>query len=231
MKLLFKFFLIPCFLMTVLSCEVQLDANTRILVEGIVKDQDNVPISEAKISVLTKRGNYSSSENQYILGEGYSNADGHFSVISLYDGDEDFAIEIDGGDTYSTYVYKTNTLEYTPLDLTFNLETVNLKKTATFNYDIVRTSGTSNTLSYSFKYLDGFCLEYYDGSTLNEYQSSCYQEHVLGQFLNDNNSDTEWSFSLPLGEVVTFTYSINDEPEQTEFITINQDNYDFTFNY
>ena len=217
--------------MTVLSCEVQLEDNTRILVEGIVKDQDNVPISEAKISVLTKRGNYSNGENQYIIGEGYSSSDGHFSIISLYDRDEDFAIEIDGGDAYSTYVYKTNTLEYTPLDLTFNLETVSLKKLAAFNYNMVRTSGESYTLRYSFKYIEGFCLEYYEGITLNEFQSSCYEERVVSRFLNDSNPDFEWLLYVPLGEIVEFTYSINDEPEITEFITINEDNYDFTFTY
>ena len=231
MKLLFRFFFSCCALLTAVSCEVRLEDDTRILVEGTIKDQNNSPISNAKISVQTRRSNFSGGENQYILGEGYSNSDGVFSVISLYDGDEDFAIEINGGDNYSTYVYKTNTINYTPLDLTFNLETVSLKKLATFNYSMVRTSGETNTLRYSFKYIEGFCLEYYEGTTLNEYQSSCYQERVVGQLLNDNNPDIEWLLSIPFGEVVEFTYSINDEPEITELITINQDSYDFTFNY
>lgn len=231
MKLLIRFFLSCCVLLTVVSCEVHLEDDTRVLVEGTIIDQNNSPISNAKISVQTRRSSYSEGENQYVLGEGYSNSDGAFSVISLYDGDEDFAIEIDGGDKYSTYVYKTNTINYTPTDLTFDLETVSLKKTATFNYNMVKTSGESNTLRYSFKYVEGFCLEYYEGTTLNEYQSLCYQERVIGQLLNDNNPDNEWSFRLPLGEVIEFTYSINDEPEITELITINQDSYDFTFTY
>ncbi|WP_458628416.1 carboxypeptidase-like regulatory domain-containing protein [Winogradskyella sp. PC D3.3] len=231
MKLLFRFFFSCYVLLTAVSCEVRLEDDTRILVEGTIKDQNNSPISNAKISVQTRRSNYSEGENQYILGEGYSNSDGAFSVISLYDGDEDFAIEVDGGENYSTYVYKTNTINFTPDDLTFNLETVSLKKTANFNYNMVRTSGESNTLRYSFKYIEGFCLEYYEGTTLNEYQSSCYQERVVGQFLNDNNPDIEWLLSIPFGEDVEFTYSINDEPEITEIITINQENYDFTFSY
>lgn len=226
-----KFTFLVCILLTSFSCDVYLEDDTRILVEGTILDQNNSPISGAKISVQTKRSNYSGGENQYILGEGYSNADGYFSVISLYDGDEDFAIEIDGGDTYSTYVYKTNTLDYTPLDLTFNLETVHLKKTATFNYNIVRTSGESNTLRYSFHYMESFCLEYYEGTTLNEFQSSCYQERVVSQTLNDSNPDVEWLLNTPLGEAIEFTYSINEQPEITEVITINQANYDFTFNY
>jgi len=230
MKLLFKLLTI-CVLVTILSCEVHLEDNTRILVEGTVRDENNSPISSAKISVLIKRSNYNNGENQYILGEGYSNFEGEFTVTSLYDKDEDFAIEIDGGDNYSTYVYKTNTLEYTPLDLTFNLETVSLKKLASFNYHIERTSGESNTLRYTFKYIKGFCLEYYEGTTLNEFQSSCYQEQVVSQFLNDSNPDVEWLLSIPFGDVVEFTYAINDEPEITEFITINEDNYDFTFTY
>ena len=231
MKLLLRFFFSYCLLLTSVSCEVRLEDDTRIVVEGTIIDQNNLPISNAKISVQTRRSNFSGGENQYILGEGYSNTNGQFSVISLYDGDEDFAIEINGGDNYSTYVYKTNTINYTPLDLTFNLETVSLKKLASFNYNIVRTSGVSNTLRYSFKYIEGFCLEYYEGTTLNEYQSSCYQEQVVSQFLNDSYPDVEWLLSIPFGDVVEFTYAINDEPEITEFITINEDNYDFTFTY
>jgi len=231
MKLLFKFFLIPYFLMTVLSCEVQLEDNTRIFVKGTIKDQDNGPISEAKISVLTKRGNFSGGENAYILGEGYSGSDGMFSVISFYDKDEDFAIEVAFGEAYSTYVYKSNTLDFTPTDLTFNLETVTLKKLANFNYNIVRTSGEANTITYSFKYIEGFCLEYFEGETLNELQSVCYQERFISRTLNDNNPDYEWLLHVPIGEVVEFTYSINDTPEITELITITEDNYDFTFTY
>ncbi|WP_040756555.1 hypothetical protein [Winogradskyella psychrotolerans] len=231
MKLLFKFFLIPFFLTAVLSCEVHLEDNTRILVEGTIKDQDNMPVPDAKVSVHTRRGNFSGGENSYLLGEGYSATDGTFSVISFYNKDEDFAIEVAFGETYSTYVYKSNTLNFTPVNLTFDLGTVSLKKMASFNYNIVRISGESTSITYSFRYIEGFCLESFEGETLSEYQSACYQERFIAQTLNDNNPDYEWLLQVPLGEIVEFTYSINDEPEITEFITINEDNYDFTFSY
>ncbi|WP_147298925.1 carboxypeptidase-like regulatory domain-containing protein [Winogradskyella sediminis] len=231
MKLLFKFFLIPCFLMTVLGCEVQLEDNTRILVEGTVEDQNNIPVPEAKVTVLTRRGNFSGGENSYVLGEGFSASDGSFSIISFFDKDEDFAIEVGLDDAYTTYVYKTNTLNFTPLDLTFNLETVRLKKLANFNFNIIRTSGEFNTITYSINYVEGFCLEYYEGTTLNNYQSSCFEERSISQTLNDNNPDDQWQLQVPLGEVVAFTYTINEQPEITEYIIINDENYDFTFNY
>ncbi|SDG83869.1 hypothetical protein [Winogradskyella thalassocola] len=231
MKLLFKFFLIPCFLTTVLSCEVHLEDNTRILVEGIIKDQDNMPVPDAKVSVHTRRSNFSGGENPYLLGEGYSASDGTFSVTSFYDKDEDFAIEIALNESYSTYVYKSNTLNFTPIDLTFNLETITLRKLANFNYNIVKTSSASSAITYSFRYVEGFCLEYFEGGTLNELQSVCYQERFISKTLNDDNPDYEWLLQVPIGEVVEFTYSINDEPEITEFITINESSYDFTFNY
>lgn len=231
MKLVLKYLSISCLLLAALSCETKLEDNIRILTEGTIKDQDNLPISDATINVLTKRGNYSGGENQYVIGSGYSTVDGSFSVISFFDKDEDFAIEIDAGEAYSTYIYKSNTVEFTPLDLTFNLGTVNLKKLATFNYNIVRTSGESSSINYSFKYIEGFCLEYFEGTTLNEFQSVCYQERIISQILNDNNPDYEWLLRVPFGEVVEFTYSINEEPEITELITINQNNYDFSFTY
>ncbi|WP_179316689.1 hypothetical protein [Winogradskyella undariae] len=231
MKLRFKYLFTFFLLLAVLSCEVRLEDNTRVLVEGKIIDQDNLPIVDAKISVLTRRGNFSGGQNQFILGEGYSTLDGTFSVVSFYNKDEDFAIEINAGENYGTYIYKTNTLDFTPSDLTFNLETVRLKRLANFNYNIVRTSGEGNSISFRFKYNEGFCLEYYEGTTLNELQSICFEEHILNRALNDGNPDAESVLRVPLDESIEFVYTINNGSEITEIITINEENYDFTFNY
>ncbi|NRR91246.1 hypothetical protein HSX10_06680 [Winogradskyella undariae] len=219
------------FTITLVSCDVQLEPNVRILAKGTVTDQDNLPISNAKISVQTRRSNYSFGEEQYVIGEGYSDNDGSFSILSFYDKDMDFAIEIDAGENYSTYVYKTNTLDFTPLDLTFNLESIALKRLANFNFNMVRTSGDSNSINYSIKYIEDFCLEYYEGMQLNASQSMCYQEYILNRSANDDNPNYDTTLRVPFGETVQFTYTINDEPEITEMITINQENYDFTFSY
>ncbi|MEP5255871.1 MAG: hypothetical protein ABJQ39_12485 [Winogradskyella arenosi] len=213
------------------SCEVQLEDNMRIVVKGQVQDQYQAAIPEAKITVQTRRGNYSGSQSSYVLGEGYSTADGQFSVISFYDGDEDFAIEVSAGDDYSSYVYKQNTVNFTPSDYTFNLETVALKAMADFNLKVLRTSGEGNTLTYSLTYTEGFCLEFYEGEQPNPYDNTCYPQRMVSQQLNDNGPDIEKTYRVPIGEPVVFTYSINDEPEITEIITVNTASYDFSFSY
>ncbi|WP_299121731.1 hypothetical protein [uncultured Winogradskyella sp.] len=226
-KLLLLFILTP-----LLTCEVRLENDTRIMVTGVVLDQNNSPIPEAKISIATKRGSgIGGGQSQYILGEGYSKSNGSFSVISFYDKDEDFAIEVDAGEIYSRYVYKNNTEDYTPVDLTFSLGEITLKKLANFNYNVIRTSGDGNTITFRIRYIDPVCLETYEGTILNELQTYCFQEEVINRSLGNNLPNLESNLRVLFGESIEFAYSINDEPEITQIITIDEENYDFSLNY
>ena len=223
--LFLPFFLISC-------GPPEFENNTRILVKGNLVDQDNSPLNNLEISVNTRKPtSLFSGESHFVLGSGFSQLDGSFAVTSLFDRDNDFSIEIDGEDNYSTYVYATNTEDYVPENFTFNLQTIILYKLSNITYNIERTSPVGTTLRFSFGFQDKDCIEYYDEGAINPTYSNCYQERTLVRTLNDNLPDMSGSFTSLLGSTVVFTYSINEEPEQTQIFVLDQVNYEYNFNY
>ncbi|WP_430467247.1 hypothetical protein [Winogradskyella ouciana] len=226
--------ILVCFLIiSLLGCETRFEDNTRILVNGVIKDQSDLAVQDAQINVYTRRvTSFLGGESEFLLGSNFSDSNGEFSVVSLFDEDEDFSIEIDAGETYSKYVYRTNTVDFTPTDFTFNLETVTLQKLSKVNYSVTRTSGDGNSIQYTFRFINGFCSEVYEQGVLNPEESQCNTLQFLNGSLNDNNPDREGSFDAPIGTQVEFTYSINEAPETTEIFTINDNSVnEFTFTY
>ena len=234
MKINLKQLLVLFVLVTSFSCVTKFEDNTRVLVIGKVVNSSDEPIENAQISVYTRRPRgifVSSGYDDYLLGRGYSGSDGEFSVTSILDLDDEFSIEIDGEEDETKYRYYSSTIDFVPSNLIYNLNTVEIKKIATINYNITRESGEENNLSYTFKYSSIYCAEYYEQGVLNENYSYCYNDLEDYRLLTDVNPDAERSLETTLGATVEFTYSINNQPEITETFTVNQPNYEFTFNY
>lgn len=231
MKSYFVFFV---FLVAIIQsgCTPTLEDNVRILVMGNVEDQNGNAIQNAEISVFTNRGSYySSSQSAYLLGQGISGADGSFSVVSFFVMDNEFSIFVRNGQEYSEYIYETSTLNYTPDDLTFDLQTVTIRKLADVDINIDRASPQGTTFSYHISYPFTYCWEFYNEGVLDAYQSSCYSSISNNRNLSDDNPDDSQSFQTLLGSTVEFTYSINGQPEETQVLTIDQENYEFNFSY
>nr|WP_321221496.1 hypothetical protein [uncultured Psychroserpens sp.] len=230
------FFLISVLLM-LFSCEVRFDPNVRIAVNGTVVNDEGAPIEAAEVSVYTRRstGNVfapgPSSSNEFLLGRNYSSQNGNFEVVSIFDRDEDFSIVVLKDEDFSHYEYATNTVENVPDNLSFNLETVELKRVGNVNYTITRESGSDNSLQFSFKYVIPFCLEFYNLDGLDPNQSFCFEEQFLNRTSSNNNPDFEGNFRTPYGTQVEFTYTLNEQESITEIFTLNQENYEFTFSY
>ncbi|MBL86433.1 MAG: hypothetical protein CMO82_07225 [Winogradskyella sp.] len=224
-------FAIWLILIAVFSCEdTEIQNNIRVLVIGNVTDQNTQPIANASIRVYADADAFGA--DRVLLGEGVSDASGNFNVTSLFGPNELFLVDISFGDQFSTYRYQTNTEEFTPGDLTFNLETIELKAIANFNYNIIRESGEDNTLQYSFSYFDADCVEVYEDGVLNETQSNCNGMRFIGSTLNNLSPNVEnRSFIVPLQSQVEFTYSLNEGDVISEIITINSAEYAFEFSY
>ena len=81
-----------------------------------------------------------------------------------------FYILISADNQYSTYRYQTSTEEYTPNDLLFDLQTVELAQLAVFNYSITKESDDDMTLDYIFRFIEQGTqlVEYEDGVGNNE---------------------------------------------------------------
>ncbi|NRD18786.1 hypothetical protein HNV08_01900 [Winogradskyella eckloniae] len=234
MKINLKSLSIVCIFFLTFGCVNEFEDDVRILVKGNVVNNDGAPIESAQISVYTKRPRgifVSSGYDEYLLGRGYSDGNGEFSVTSILDLDDEFSIEIDAEDQLSKYRYYTNTINYIPPNLVYDLNTVELKSLATLHYNITRTSGEGHTLDYSFKYTNIYCVDYYELGSINESQSYCYNDLIDYRVLNDISSDVERSLSTTLGATIEFRYAIDDQPEIIETFTIDQPTYEFNFSY
>ena len=223
--------LLPMIVLLFLGCaETEVDNNVRVLVTGNVVDQNNSPIENATIKVVTDADAVGASS--VVLAEGVSDAAGNFEMVSLFGSNALFYIEVSNGFDYSQYVYSTSTSEYRPEDLMFNLDGVVLNKLSQFNYNITRQSPTGTTLDFSFSFIDPYCREFFTDGILDTNQSFCFQERQISRTLNDDFPDSSnRNFTTALNENVTFTYSINGGAEQTEVLTVNSEAYVFEFSY
>ncbi|MUU79444.1 dioxygenase family protein [Winogradskyella endarachnes] len=224
-------------IMILTSCDTSFESNTRLLVKGKVVDSDGNPVENAEISTYTYRGTgffiypAPTGSTEYLLGKNVSDANGDFSVISLYDNSSDFSIEIKANEDYSEYIYRTSTYDYTPDDYLINLQEVTLNNLAQATISISRTSGEGNTISYSLNYFYPTCIEVYDEGVLNSAETFCNYPSYINNTLDDNLPDTAHTLNVTQGSEISFTYSINNEPEITEILIVDVSNYQFNFNY
>lgn len=237
MKLNFIRSIFLSMLLIITSCDTSFESNSRLLVKGKVIDSDGNPVENAEISTYTYRGTgffiypAPAGSTKYLLGTNLSDANGDFSVISLYDDSSDFSIEIKAEGNYSEYIYRTSTYDYTPDDFLLNLQEVTLNKLAEATISISRISGEGNSISYSLNYLYPTCIEVYEEGVLNSNETFCNYPSYISNVLDDNMSDRVHALNVTQGSEITFTYSINNEPEITEILTVNEANYQFNFNY
>lgn len=237
MKIKFKPIIILAFLITLLNCEsdpLVLKKDTRVLVKGNIEDANGASISNAEILVYAKKGNgYPTAieEDKNMLGSGFSDAQGNFSVTSALAIDDEFTVEIKATDDYSLYVFQTDTEEYVPHSLIYSIPTVTLHQIATINYNITKTSIDDNSLQCWFRYVGNYCFEVYNSDGLDGNRSDCPSSKFLSRNLTVNNPDTDGNFTTQLGSIIEFTYSLNGEPNVSEFITINDLTHEFTFTY
>jgi len=226
-NLLFFIVLLLCFV----SClDTDVDDNVRVLVKGKIVDQDNSPVMGAKINVYTDANN--SISNAVLLGEGLSNVNGEFEITSLFGSNTLFYTTVELNDAYSSYRYRTNTSEFRPENLVFDLQTVELRQLSTFEYSIVRETEENSTLNYSIRYIDPFCLEVFEDGVLNEFQSLCYFESILNRSLDNNIPSVQNAqLRVPLGSSIEFSYSINDGDQIVEVFNINSTSIDVQFTY
>ncbi len=209
----------------------EFERNTRILVKGIVVDQNNTPISNINIDIYTERSNGIYRGREYLLGRGLSNEEGAFSITSLFDRDEDFQIEIYAEQSFSTYFYRRDTENYPRRDLTYDLKTVTLNKLAEVKYNISRTSPPNTELRFSFQFKGSQCFEVFDDNGLNLIQSNCLEEVDFERLLTENNPSESRTITTLLGSTVKFTYAINNGPEIVDTFIVDREDYEFNFSY
>ena len=219
-----RFYFSVFLLFLLFGCEVQFEKNTRILVTGKTVDENNLPVEDVSVKVFTR-------DSQYLMGSGLSSANGNFEVISFYDQDDDFIIEIEFDNTFSTYSYRMNTEGFTPENFTIDLGQVPINRLANFNLNITRVSPPDTELQFSLLYIAPECNFLAVDGSIDLGQSQCFESFSLSRLLNNNNPDISRNINTLLGSEVVFTYSANGNPSISETFIINQTDYEFNFSY
>lgn len=222
-------FAMLCFFVLASCAETQVDNNIRVLVQGRVVDQENLPIEDANIRIIADAN--SPGALPALLGVGSSNEDGTFLVTSLFGANESFKIEILSASDYTRYNYLTDASEYRPGNLIFDLETVALRQLSTFNYSIIKESEASNSINFTISFLDTDCFQVFIEGDLDTGLSDCYQNRSISRFLNSNSPDFEGQILVPIQSTIEITYSIDEGEELTELISIDETTYNFELSY
>jgi hypothetical protein len=225
------YFLVLILIAILYSCSVRFESDERLLTKGKIIDSNSSPIVGAEISVYSRRPTSLISENEFLLGQNFSNTEGDFQVISLSDRSDEFSVEIENGNEFTRYLYLSNLEENPPQDLLINLETKTLKQIGRLNYNITRTSGSNSDLVFSFSYESTSCVEFYDETGLVADQSSCYEQLDFNSTLDNDNPDATNSFFTTFDSLIEFRYSINGQPEESQTLIIDQLENEFNFSY
>jgi hypothetical protein len=233
-----KFYLFIFLTLIVLSCEVQFDRNVRIESAGSVIDENNAAMPNVFVGVYTESARFTgfypspgAGSNRFLLGSGFSNETGSFSVTSLFDSDQDFFIFVDGEESHTSYLYSTNTYKFEPENFLFNLGEIELKSKAQTNVNITRSSPPGTTLDFLIIYQSPLCEEVFVNGELDEDLTNCYREETILRNLDDDDPDYTGSFNSFVSGTIKFIYRINGGSQITENFVINQANYDVDFTY
>ena len=227
--------LILCLFLFVIvnSCAPEFVNDARILATGTLTDGNGntLPNKQVNLYIRNFSGFIDDYQTQYLVGSGISNEDGSFDVVGLLAYDENFFIAINGDDEHVDYIYQTSIGNQLPSNLAFELGTVFLKRKATASFNITRASSPGTSISYSISYQIPYCFEVYEEGILVPEMSNCYTQDSISGLLNDDNPNGTASMNSTVGSMLTFTYSINGQPEVTETFTIDQPNFSYEFTY
>lgn len=224
MRSAFNLFKIICLLLLIGCQPKEFEKNTRILTSGKVVNQNNEAIASASIQIFTddQVGSifniipFVPTFNQiFNLGSSSTNQSGDFSVVSLLNRSNNFIVSIEKDENYASYIFKTSVFDYTPNDLTVDLNTITLKEKSSFDLILINQN-PSSTISLTFNYEIPFCAEFYEEGILQENLSNCYPSDTFNVSLQ--GEDFFRSFISTAGSSIQLSYSINNQPEVVETI-------------
>lgn len=221
-----------------LGCQPrEFEKNTRILITGSVVDQNNSPIDSAAIQVFTddEVGSifnifpFVPTANQiFNLASTRTNLLGEFSSVSLLNRSNNFIVSVEKNENYASYLFKTSFLDYTPDDLTLNLNPITLKEKSNFELIVINQNPASN-ITITFNYEIPYCAEIYEEGILQEEVSYCYPLETFTVSLQ--GEDFSRNFISTAGSSIQINYSINSQPEIVETIILNQSENVVTITY
>lgn len=245
-----KYYLLFFYALLFTSCGYDVANNTRMEFTGTVTDQAGNPIPETFVYLegLDHTGGsimspgYERSEN---LGENHTDHLGNFRVVSLKTStnilhinrseDSHFGYDEDTHEVYSEPTYNNNytAVDYINVSGSEDFGTIKLHKKAELLFKINKTSITNDTLTWRLSYTHAVCYYIFNNGYVYEEESSCHENFADNDFQQQIPSEPifERTYRTILGGTAEFIYHINDQPEQSILLNIDETQETYVFEY
>lgn len=234
-KLLILLLLNSLFLLQ--SCHVQIENNRRIQIVGKIVGNDGNPLPDIVVRMEVE---------DFILGSAVSESSGNFDFISLDSHDSDERI------TVNLQKFEEDIIGYEPIglralensdfsgklyynipenddDLVYDLGTIQLNPTASFILRLKNNPGDANTLSYTIGYALPICEISLMDNGFEENCDNYFSDYF--QIVEPDSPNKDISYTTQLGTQITITYSLNDGPDETITIPINNSQTTYILEY
>jgi len=226
-----QFRIIPIFIVAlfVSSCsgppEPNITSNLRLLTTGKIVDVNSNPLEGilVKIELDNLRG------TKLEIAQGFSDANGEFSLPTLYGDNDIFRVEVGNNEGFSRYSYSVLTDDYEPENLVFDLGEIQLKRLSSFQLNVNNSSLENNTLEVEVFYEQPYCDVFYEGDIFIE--SNCYAQTRRVYQITENNINFERRLLVPLSSNVEIVYSINGGDDISEEVIINETEVIYEINF
>lgn len=126
-----------------------------------------------------------------------------------------------------------STLVYVNVSSSLDLGTIQLRRKADFHLKIIKISSTNDTLSWKLSYSQPYCRYVFENEMISKKESSCYETFVDQHYKKQtpNSPNLERKYHTVIGGKVKFTYRINNNPEQSILLNINETEEYYVFEY
>ena len=203
------------------SCEPAIKGNERSFVKGTVSDFEGNAITNVSVTARTQN---------LLLGEGSTDSNGNFEFTSLQSRFSEFTVDVNAENDNSPFGMYSIIYSEKPLQQSYNLSNIILRKKATLVFNIKKTSTENNTLDWSLQYTEPNC-DVYDDEETNESLGRCYETSSFEGTLDNTNPDFEAEFPSLQNTTVQFTYQLNDTEPQTISIELTEATNFYEFEY
>lgn len=220
--------LLPCLLFSCID-EVQIEDNRRLLISGFITGDNPENISVTAMGVYNLEPNDNPDK---MLGFGKSDQNGKFTFTSLDTYSHDILISVNSEvlDDYkenmgSFYFYDDSGKH----QLSYNLGEINLPEKVAFDFNIENTSGTSDTLYYSFKYQKPVKYFVKNNNGFEEVEDN--NSYVRAYEMLPISEPRVHHLDVAAGSDLKFIYNFGDQAAQEIAVSVNSETNSYDFEY
>ena len=226
MKIAACFIFFNLFLFT---CEPPIEYNKRILVEGNLLNTNEEPLPDIQVYSFIGGSIYNSK-----LGEDYTDDQGYFEFVSFESFEGEFQIIINpNSSAYSSAIIR----RLPPADITtmnkevFKLGTIELRPISFLQLSINKTSNEDHQLTWRLEYFSSECYYNYDFISITPDENDCFAIKTFNDTPILDETDFSDRFKTLQNTTAKFIYQLDNEPEVTIEIPINENQVDYEFTY